>query len=96
MSATDDAADLAQKIISATYPRSALFDYDTAEKRDPVLRLARAVLALREEVDTRNVTIDHLAAENAAMREALEKIASETAATWVCDTARAALGGRDE
>ena len=37
-----------------------------------------------------------LRAENAAMREALEKIASETAATWVCDTARAALGGRDE
>ena len=37
-----------------------------------------------------------LRAKNAAMREALEKIASETAATWVCDTARAALGGRDE
>lgn len=58
---------------------------------------ARAeISALREELHTRGVTIDHLSAENARMREALEKIASETAATWVCDTARAALGGRDE
>ena len=29
---------------------------------------------LRSEVDTRNITIDHLAAENAAMREALGRI----------------------
>ena len=30
--------------------------------------------AIRAEVDTRNITIDHLAAENAAMREALGRI----------------------
>lgn len=48
------------------------------------------------DVDRARQELSALRAENARMREALEKIASETAATWVCDTARAALGGRDE
>lgn len=62
--------------------------------------------AIRAEVDTRNITIDHLAAENAAMREALEKIAGHqnhhyAQAAGDCmeqmiSDARAALGGRDE
>lgn len=49
-----------------------------------------------QDVDEARAELSALRAENARLREALEKIASETAATWVCDTARAALGGRDD
>lgn len=49
----------------------------------------------RDDVLNARSWLSALRAENARMREALEKIASETAATWVCDAARAALGGRD-
>lgn len=37
---------------------------------------------LRSEVDTRNITIDHLAAENAAMREALRELLAADEAWW--------------
>ena len=43
-------------------------------RRGRITRAAIELSALRAEVDTRNITIDHLAAENAAMREALGRI----------------------
>lgn len=44
---------------------------------------ARAELsAIREEIHTRGVTIDHLSAENARMREALEELIAADDAWW--------------
>jgi hypothetical protein len=47
----------------------------------------------RESARIREQERDTLRAEVVRLRVALEKIASETAATWVCDVANAALAG---
>lgn len=57
-------------------------------------RLIGAAKEMRARIPDIETYIDRLEAENARLREALEKIASETAATWVSDVARAALAGK--
>jgi len=48
--------------------------YITESQRNRLLAIEKEAAALREEVDTRNVTIDHLAAENARMRERISDL----------------------
>ena len=49
---------------------------------------------LRSEVDTRNVAIDHLEAENARLREALLSFTKAGCPCSDCTRARTALGGQ--
>ena len=51
---------------------------------------------LRSEVDTRTMTIDRLAAENARLRDALLSFTEAGCPCSDCTRARTALGGRDE
>lgn len=51
-------------------------------------------ITLRQRIDLGGVMtkeLRRLAAANAELLAALERIADETAATWVCDVARAAI-----
>lgn len=85
-------------------------DHTHVWSREDVLNARAEVSALREEIHTRGVTIDHLSAENARMREMLAELVE--AHDWremvpsreehqrrfsrAIGSARAALGGRDE
>lgn len=88
-------------------------DHTHVWSHDDVLNARAELSALREEIHTRGVTIDHLSAENARMREALEYVSQallsirengvfqylpedDGIATGAIETARAALGGRDD
>lgn len=72
------------------------YDYENLEKRHTQTERDACTWASRAEEAEKKVAaleaeVAGLRKRNDVMRKALEKIADETAATWVCDTANAAL-----